>query len=89
MLPDGLTIVRISDANEIIKTSDQEMESLLLWISPLEEQRKHQKIASKRLPNTGCWFLDTKTFRTWHDEDQGPSLLGCYGIPGAGKSIIR
>ncbi|CCX34027.1 Similar to Ankyrin repeat domain-containing protein 50; acc. no. Q9ULJ7 [Pyronema omphalodes CBS 100304] len=64
------------------------MESLLQWISPLEPQTRHQDVRSKRLPNTGNWFLDSETFRKWRDNSEEVNIFVCYGIPGAGKTII-
>jgi hypothetical protein len=66
------------------------MEEILCWISPLEPQLRHQDVKSKRLGNTGNWFLDLEDFQKWRDEDQAEiSIFGCYGIFGAGKTVIR
>jgi hypothetical protein len=65
------------------------MENLLRWISPLELPARHHDVQLKRLPNTGNWFLETETFRRWRENDDGHKVLGCYGIPGAGKTLIR
>jgi hypothetical protein len=68
----------------------QEVHELLRWISPLEPQTRHQDIRTKRLLNTGNWFLETEKFRQWRDGDgSGHYVLGCYGILGAGKKLIR
>lgn len=67
---------------------EQEIESLLQWISPLEPQKRHKDVRAKRLPNTGKWFLESDIFRNWRDGDEGPGAFG-YGIPGAGKTVIR
>jgi hypothetical protein len=62
------------------------------WLSPLEPQQRHSDIATQRLPDTGEWFLQLDKFRNWCDSqitgDSG-TVLTCYGIPGAGKTMIR
>jgi hypothetical protein len=74
---------------KLTESLDQEMESLLQWISPLEPQIRHEDVRSKRLPNTGNWFLDSDIFRHWREDCKGVNIFGCYGIPGAGKTFIR
>ncbi|KAI5816100.1 hypothetical protein BZA77DRAFT_387813 [Pyronema omphalodes] len=74
---------------KLMDSADQEMEALLQWISPLETQKMHEDVRSRRHPNTGNWFLDSEIFRTWRDAPHGVGIFGCYGIPGAGKTFIR
>ncbi|KAI5786608.1 hypothetical protein FPQ18DRAFT_239586, partial [Pyronema domesticum] len=66
------------------------------WLSPLEPCTRHQEIRSKRLKDTGSWFLNTPEFQTWYrlvynnemlDNNPHPALA-CYGLPGAGKSVM-
>ncbi|KAI5790902.1 hypothetical protein FPQ18DRAFT_260493 [Pyronema domesticum] len=68
-----------------------EMEKMLQWISPLNPQQRHQDIKSERLEGTGGWFLENPDFQKWcnsQNEESSMSIFACYGIPGAGKSII-
>ncbi|KAI5813237.1 hypothetical protein BZA77DRAFT_251974, partial [Pyronema omphalodes] len=62
------------------------------WISPLEPHKRHHDIRSKRLKDTGTWFLETEEFEKWYNKDDTDEdfipLLGSYGIPGAGKSVM-
>jgi hypothetical protein len=55
----------------------------------MDPQQRHQDIKSKRLPDTGKWFLETSEFRRWEDDEKRSlgdnQVLGCYGIPGAGN----
>ncbi|KAI5818441.1 hypothetical protein BZA77DRAFT_342841 [Pyronema omphalodes] len=82
-------LVVTQDTNRIlIESVDQEMESLLQWISPLEPHTRHQDIRSKRLKNIGKWFLESEIFRNWQDKSHEVNIFGCYGIPGAGKTFI-
>jgi hypothetical protein len=62
------------------------------WISPLEPCKRHEDIKSKWLKDTGNWFLESTDFKAWCDGDVSIKnfnpILACYGIPGAGKSIM-
>jgi hypothetical protein len=66
----------------------------LEWISTIDPQTRHQDIRRNRTKDTGDWFLRTEQFIKWSDYSQGSeesfenSILGVYGIPGAGKSVI-
>lgn len=75
------------------------MQKLLELLSPLESPKRHQDMRAKRYPDTGAWLLQHKRFRFWKDCARArPSLVGtarqgnlamcCYGMPGAGKTII-
>jgi hypothetical protein len=70
-----------------------EVMKLLRWLSPLEPEKRHHDLKARRLDNTGSWFLQLPDFELWRDDsDSGESgynsVLGCYGQPGAGKSIL-
>jgi hypothetical protein len=71
---------------------DDEMEELLQWLSTLEPQKRHQDIRAKRFEGTGEWFLQLTRFQNWRksssDQDRAEQVFGCYGIPGAGKTVI-
>jgi hypothetical protein len=71
---------------------DDEFEKLIEWISPLEPHKRHEDIKSKRLEKTGVWFLEVVEFKARCDrngsEENFSTVLGCYGIPGAGKSVL-
>jgi hypothetical protein len=75
--------------------SDDELNKILQWISPLESHKRHDDISTRRLEHTGMWFLRRAEFESWRTGDSnGPGgfynpILACYGIPGAGKSIMR
>jgi ABC-type Na+ transport system ATPase subunit NatA len=71
------------------------MKELMKWLSPIEPQKRHQDILQKRLKDTGQWFTKGDGFINWRGlEDDvavssdGGQVFGCYGKPGAGKSII-
>jgi hypothetical protein len=67
------------------------LEKIIQWISPLENQKRHQDICLKRLANTGDWFIEPATFQKWRDSEgpEAKKILCCYAIPGAGKAFIK
>ncbi|KAI5782133.1 hypothetical protein FPQ18DRAFT_132404 [Pyronema domesticum] len=87
-------IKRISEKVEKldVRSKDEELEKIIQSISPLEPHERHYDIKSKRLENTGGLFLQTDELQTWRNTNpmqQGFSpICCCYGIPGAGKSIM-
>jgi hypothetical protein len=73
---------------------DQDMEEMIQWLSPLEPSQKHVDVRSKRLEGTGDWSLQSEGFQKWCDDpfidgSGFKTVLACYGIPGAGKTVIR
>ena len=65
---------------------------LLKMLSPLEPLKRHQDIKFPRSKNAGMWLLELESFTKWRDgqtmEENG-RVFCCYGIPGAGKTVIR
>ena len=70
---------------------DDRMQKLVDLLSPLQSLKRHQDVRSERLNNTGGWLLQHDRFCLWRDSDSnmGSGTLFCYGIPGAGKTILR
>jgi len=67
-------------------------EQLLQLLSPLKPLKRHADVRSIRLENTGTWLLELECFRKWCDikaTDGSERISCCYGIPGAGKTLIR
>ena len=66
---------------------------ILARLSPLEPQRRHYDIRSRRVDEVGNWLLQTEKYRNWSSAIGGgrsDSLaLFCYGGPGVGKTYIR
>ncbi|KAI5810810.1 hypothetical protein BZA77DRAFT_271005, partial [Pyronema omphalodes] len=82
-------------ATQDIKTrfKDSEIDEILQWLSPINHETRHRHIRLKRIKDTGDWFLRTDEFKNWRDHRQGDevvknNILGVYGIPGAGKSVL-
>lgn len=69
-----------------------------LWLSPLRMSERHNKIRnqasieeSNRLEpredsRAGNWFIESEVYDDWQGRQY--KKLWCYGMPGAGKSVI-
>ena len=70
---------------------DEEGHQILLWLSPLEPQIRHQGVRTGRLNSVGNWILESREFRKWRDAEDGcgDRVLFCYGNPGVGKTYVR
>jgi hypothetical protein len=78
-----------SNVKEMIQRSRDEAEIKILdWLSPLQPQKKHIDVRSRRLKGTGDWFLRLPAFRNWINSSGDSNVLCCKGIPGAGKTVI-
>ena len=60
-------------------------------LSPLDPPKRHEDLQAKRYKGSVLWLLEEKRFRLWQDstENTGNRIVQCYGIPGAGKTIVR
>ena len=66
---------------------------MLNTCSSLEPLKRHSDVRSDRLDNTGNWILQLDQVKTWRDVkidvDGSAAVLSCYGMPGAGKTVLR
>ena len=70
---------------------DDEIVKLLEILTPLEPLKRHQDVKFPRTENAGSWLLKLESFRKWRDNDPievESRVFCCYGIPGAGKTVI-
>ena len=72
--------------------TDHSTPELLRMLTPLEPLKRHEDVKLPRSENAGTWLLRLESFIKWRDsqtiEDNG-HVFCCYGIPGAGKTVIR
>ncbi|RPB18347.1 hypothetical protein L211DRAFT_763531, partial [Terfezia boudieri ATCC MYA-4762] len=64
---------------------------LLTMLTPLEPLKRHQDVKMPRTKNAAAWLLGLESFRKWRDSnitEEGGHVFCCYGIPGAGKTVI-
>ena len=57
-------------------------------LTPLEPLKRHQDVKSLRAENTGTWLLKLERFCKWRDDTAKENVFCCYGIPGAGKTVL-
>lgn len=56
------------------------------WLSDTMTEETQRYLASRRLPGTGQWFLQSPEYERWTADGQQTLLL--TGLPGTGKSTI-
>ena len=66
---------------------------ILELLTPLEPLKRHQDVKLVRHQGAGTWLLGLKSFRRWqdtsHSSEESSRVFCCYGIPGAGKTVMR
>lgn len=60
--------------------------SVLNWLSPLQMNQIHQTVSNSAEKGCGEWFLTSGVFLSWMAAKDQP--LWCWGIPGAGKTVL-
>ncbi|KAL7783000.1 ankyrin repeat-containing domain protein [Trichoderma afarasin] len=68
------------------KVDEQEEKQILDWLTPIDYGLLHSDYYKRLQPGTGEWFLERKEFQGWIMGSN--NTLFCYGIPGAGKTIL-
>ena len=67
-------------------TLTKERRKVLGWIQPYDPHQNHVMSLRLRHPGTGLWLIESDEFKSWL---RCPSAkLWCYGIPGAGKTVL-
>jgi hypothetical protein len=66
--------------------ANQESQSVLDWITPIDYAPQQNDFINRRQAGTGQWLLDSPEFQAWVNTKQ--RTMWCPGIPGAGKTII-
>ncbi|KAJ3454410.1 hypothetical protein MRS44_018304 [Fusarium solani] len=78
--------VQVGIGELVQKQHDQEQESLMKWLTPIDYAPQQNYFFDRWQPGTGQWLLDTEEFQSWV-KTRGQTLF-CPGIPGAGKTIL-
>ena len=74
-----------------LTSADDKIFELLTMLTPLEPLKRHEDVKLPRTENTGTWILRTEPYCEWRDIDNlvdNGRVFCCYGIPGAGKTVI-
>lgn len=61
-------------------------QTLLNWLSATDYTNQRNDILARRQAGTGEWLLISKEFKDWVEKPK--QMLFCWGLPGAGKTII-
>jgi hypothetical protein len=64
---------------------DQEHNTILNWLHPIDYAPQQNDFFNRRQPGTGQWLLDSAEYQSWLKTNK--QALLCPGIPGAGKTI--
>ena len=74
-------------------TVADERSQIMAWLSPLEPQRRHHDIRTRRVGEVGDWLIQTEEYLNWFSgtpmSKSDGSALFCHGGPGVGKTYIR
>lgn len=65
---------------------DEEREKILNWLSKLNYASEQVANINQRQAGSGEWLLKSSEFQKWVEMPQ--QTLFCYGIPGAGKTVL-
>jgi hypothetical protein len=68
------------------RQDDQERQTILDWLTPIDYSTQQCDFISRRQEGTGQWLLNSNEFQEW--VNQSKQTLFCPGIPGAGKTMI-
>ena len=79
---DKVDIIAEDTRNLRSNQSQQERETVLKWLSPLNFATQQSDLSSRRQERTGSWLLESQKFQEWVSE-RGKTLV-CQGMPGAG-----
>lgn len=60
---------------------------LLALLSGIDYVGQHGKLQKLRHHGTGTWLAEVQAFSHWQ-ESQVSGCLGCFGIPGSGKTVL-
>ncbi|KAI9686290.1 MAG: hypothetical protein M1822_003946 [Bathelium mastoideum] len=83
---DALSALQANTAAVVRYTQSFAFQASMEWLSTTDFPAQQREIISRRQDGTAQWFLDSVKFKRWL---QGPNeILWCYGIPGAGKTMI-
>lgn len=79
-------VTRDNMAKLVRHQDNQERQTVLDWLTPIDYAAQQSDFISRRQAGTGQWLLESSEFQTWVETNQ--RVLFCPGIPGAGKTIL-
>lgn len=78
--------LRFKHAAETRIAVSEERRKVLNWIQPYNPHENHEMSLKLRHPGTGLWLIESDEFKAWLSCSS--AKLWCYGIPGAGKTVL-
>jgi hypothetical protein len=66
--------------------NDQEHDTILKWLTPIDHISQQSDIINRRQEGTGLGLLASEEFQQWVNESK--KTLFCPGIPGVGKTVM-
>lgn len=84
--------IRFTMLTAITSSIDYKTLELLEVLTPLEPLKRHEDVKVPRSVNAGTWLLGLESFSKWRDSQtitEDGRVFCCYGIPGAGKTVMR
>ena len=74
--------------NTINLASTQRHTELMAWVCPYDCDpfTNYQEALKRRQTGTGRWLLDSESFKSWSQNDNG--MFWLRGLPGCGKSVL-
>jgi hypothetical protein len=72
--------------NLSVCNTTKEDETIIKWLTPIDDSPQQNRYIKTRQPGTGKWLLQSTKYQTWLKT--GRQTLFCPGIPGAGKTIF-
>lgn len=85
---DGLGTMNSKLTSLSVDQQYKKWDETLDWLAPCSYKSQQADLLQKQEKDTGKWFLEHQTFRTWLDRQRSIQTLFCHGLPGAGKTII-
>ena len=77
---------RLKHTAETRMIVSKERRKALKWIQPYDPHQNHEMSLHLRHPGTGLWLIESDEFKAWLSCSN--AKLWCYGIPGAGKTVL-
>jgi len=65
-----------------VMTAAQEVENIKVseWVTSLDFVAQYKAIISRRVGNTGSWFLEREEIRNWLGDGSNTRRIWCIGI---------
>jgi hypothetical protein len=67
---------------------DRKQQDIFKWLSTLSPSDQHLEIQKIRVEGTGTWLLEDPEFVLWSSNTPKCRTFCCYGVAGAGKTVI-